>query len=83
MRTPGHSLEARLPRYWVPVLGSLYEVLLIITKEPPIWVPGLLGIFRGYLTGANSGLWILKVACGVHFSSYRSALRMTNGGFPK
>ena len=29
--------------YWVPVLGSLYKLLLSITQEPTIWVPGLLG----------------------------------------
>ena len=34
--------EAQLPIYWVPVLGSLYELKMSITQEPTIWVPGLL-----------------------------------------
>ena len=37
------TLEAQLPRYWVPVLGSLYKVILSITQQPTTWVPGLLG----------------------------------------
>ena len=36
------SLEAQLPIQWVPVLGSLYKLILSITQEPTIWVPGLL-----------------------------------------
>ena len=37
------SLEAQLPIYWVPVLGSLYKHILSRTQEPTVWVPGLLG----------------------------------------
>ena len=40
---PQLPLEAQLPIYWVPVLGSLYKLILSITPEPTIWVPGLLG----------------------------------------
>ena len=36
-------LEAQLPRYWVPVLKSLYQFSVSITQGPTIWVPGLLG----------------------------------------
>ena len=43
------TLEAQLPIYWVPVLGSLYELILAITQEPTIWVPGLLGLCRATL----------------------------------
>ena len=39
-----NHLEAQLPTYWVPVPGSLYKLILSITQEPTIWVPGLLGI---------------------------------------
>ena len=38
------TLEARLPIYWVPVLGSLCKLILPITQEPTMWVPGLLGL---------------------------------------
>ena len=39
------SLEAQLPIFWVPVLGSLQYMNLyyLKTQEPAIWVPGLLG----------------------------------------
>ena len=40
-----YTLEAQLPIYWVPVLGSLYKLILPITQEPTVWVPGLLGIY--------------------------------------
>ena len=30
------TLEAQLPIYWVPVLGSLYKLILSITQEPTI-----------------------------------------------
>ena len=39
----GLSVEAQSPIYWVPVLGSLCKLMLPITQEPTIWVPGLLG----------------------------------------
>ena len=38
------TLEAQLPIYWVLVLGSLYRLILSMTQEPTIWVPGLLGL---------------------------------------
>ena len=38
-----YTLEAQVPIYWVPVIGSLYKLILSITQEPTIWVPGLLG----------------------------------------
>ena len=41
------------PTYCFPVLGFLYKVLLSITQEPTIWVPGLLGLYR------NSSLQIM------------------------
>ena len=37
---PKQSLEAQLPMYWVPVLGSLYKCILSITQGLTIWVPG-------------------------------------------
>ena len=37
------ALEAQLPTYWVPVLKSLYNIILSITQGATIWVPGLLG----------------------------------------
>ena len=37
------TLEAQLPRYWVPLPKSLYTCILSITQGPTIWVPGLLG----------------------------------------
>ena len=42
-RGPQEALEAQLPIYWVSVFGFLYKLLLSITQEPTIWVPGLLG----------------------------------------
>ena len=30
--------------YWVPALGSLYKLILSITQEPTIRVPGLLAL---------------------------------------
>ena len=47
--------EAQLPIYWVPVLGSLYKLILSITQEPSIWVPGLLGL------GVSHGVVSLRV----------------------
>ena len=40
---PEETLEAQLPIYWVPFLGSLYKLILSIPQEPTMWVPGLLG----------------------------------------
>ena len=37
------TLEAQLLTYWVPVFGSMYRLILAVTQEPTIWVPGLLG----------------------------------------
>ena len=51
------SLEAQLPIYWVPVLGSLYKFILSITQEPTRWVPGLLGYSK---TRKNTLSWNLK-----------------------
>ena len=39
-----YSLEAQLPIHWIPVIGSLFKLILSITQEPTMWVPGLLGI---------------------------------------
>ena len=38
------TLEAQLPIYWVPVLKSLYTLILSVAQGPTIWVPGLLGL---------------------------------------
>ena len=45
------SLEAQLPVYWVPFLGSLYRPILPITQEPTIWVPRLLGVVERQVFG--------------------------------
>ena len=50
------TLEAQLPKYWVPVLKSLYEFILSIAQGPTIWVPGLLGVYRKYPTLRGSWL---------------------------
>ena len=42
-KEPELPLEAQLPTYWGPVIGSLYKLILSITQEPTICVPGLLG----------------------------------------
>ena len=47
------ALEAQLPIYWVPVLGSLYKLILPKTQEPTIWVPGLLGLNMLYKFGEH------------------------------
>ena len=36
------TLEAQLPIYWVPVLRSVYKLILSITQEPTI-------CFQGYI----------------------------------
>ena len=45
------ALEAQLPIYWVPVLKTLYSVILSVTQGPSIWVPGLLGNVSEWSTG--------------------------------
>ena len=42
--------------YWVPVPGSPYKLMLSITQEPTIWVPGLLGKARKCM--ATGGSWV-------------------------
>ena len=39
-RDASNPIEAQLPIYWVPVLGSLYTLILSTTQEPTMWVPG-------------------------------------------
>ena len=52
------SLEVQLPIYWVPVLKSLFDFILSGTQGP-IWVPGLLGLYRVYdLWFPASGLFV-------------------------
>ena len=41
---------SQLPISWVPVLGSLYKLILSITQDPTIWVPGLLGIVNNVIS---------------------------------
>ena len=50
------ALEAQLPTYWVPILKSLYNLILSVTQGPTIWVPGLLGVFRASRVLAYVGL---------------------------
>ena len=73
------TLEAQLPLYWVPVLGSLYILILSavsITQEPTRCLPGLLGLVkfllalpcsqvaRGFITHvAPEAAW--RNACGL------------------
>ena len=64
-----YTLEAQLPIYWVPVLGALYKIILSITQEPTIWVPGLPGYIYKYL---YLHIYIGFIAFGVPFQAPHS-----------
>ena len=68
------TLEAQLPFYWVPVLGSLYILILSavsITQEPTRWVPGLLGLVK-FLLALPAARW--------HVASSRTLRPKLHGG---